>query len=161
MSAVRLVTQLNLVGIFCYAMASKLEFAIRQARIIRKNLLRTGQFPDDLNSACGLASVMLAYKLNDVNTLRMRDNVHWQHVYNVVDRTVVDITATQFWGNSNPIGMTYPSGAPRHGVYISKKYLDFHNPISGRGMSVYRFIAQDWEYKHQSFRRIIDNWIKL
>lgn len=134
-----------------------LKLAIAEAKKIRANLLRFGDFGPYLEGACGLASLMLAHRLQDVFSLRIIDNGNCSHVFNVINGTIIDITATQF---SQSFFGPCP-GAPKRGVYVSKKPLSVHRPVAGSGMYVYRWIVQDWHYGHRTWDRITNSWIQL
>ncbi len=78
-------------------MGTTLINAIHQARLVRRQLLRTRTGAStDLFNHCGLASLMLAARLGSARSLRAVEREFGTHVWNVVEGVNVDITATQF-----------------------------------------------------------------
>lgn len=140
---------------------NRLQEAVAYAKTIRKNLLKSKDYSPYLHGACGIASITLAYKLNDIKTLRLKDAGKWQHVYNVVDGVIIDITATQFYADAAQFWSYYASSKcdyPKRGLYISKNKLGCHYPVHDRGASVYKYIVEDWYYEHRGLDKIIKNW---
>jgi len=76
-------------------MTRALATAIRESRRIRRNLVRARE-DRYLSGDCGLASTLLAAAIRSPESLRCVDGGSGWHAYNVVDGTIIDITATQF-----------------------------------------------------------------
>lgn len=130
------------------ALMSRLEFAIVEAKRIRRNLQRRYV---DLAGMCGVASVYLADALDDLSTLRLRCGTLFWHAYNVVDGVVIDITATQF--ND---AFWWPDAIRRdlRGVLVTRERQWFHTPIAGRGQRVVAFLDADYS-DDRRFQRIV------
>lgn len=95
---------------------------------------------DTLEGACGLASVLLCIAIDDRDLKSLR-GTHG-HVWNVFDRTVVDITATQF-DCVDPKNLV-------HGVYVSTKSQEFHrSPYIRRGKEQFNRMLRDKWYDAQ------------
>lgn len=113
-----------------------LRDAITEARKIRKYLVSKKKFKThkDLMGDCGFASIMLAVALDDISILRCRPN----HAWNIVEHTIIDITATQF---------NYLFTSKIRGVYIGIP-LNVHLGL-GRiksGLKAYRAITRTWGF---------------
>ena len=132
---------------------ARLERAVREARRIRKNLVRL-RGAIDLGGDCGLASLLLADALADVGTLRHTEDAYGMctpHVWNVVDGVIIDITATQFNDSfeSNDAGEP-----PVFGVLITRTPRIYHRPVAGRGRQTLAYLSDvDW-YEDQDHRRL-------
>jgi hypothetical protein len=111
-----------------------LDKAIREARRIRRNLVRV-RGDRDLEGDCGLASVLLASAIGKPQSLRALTNSWNSHVWNVVDGTIVDITATQFTADVNFIA---------RGVLVTRTPRGFHRGNVARGNAVLRHVMQGW-----------------
>jgi hypothetical protein len=118
--------------------------AIQIARKIRRDLLRTAD-NRALHGDCGLASVRLAVELGLPDSLRFGVFMKWEkyagrrgrrpheHAWNVVDGTIIDITATQF--ASLPAIYVVP-------VVETDRYVE-----QKRGMTAARGMF-NWDYPH-------------
>lgn len=124
---------------------ARLERAVCEARRIRKNLVRLRR-DTDLGGDCGLASVLLADALCDVNSLRHTADIFGRyctpHVWNEIDGVVVDVTATQF----NDSSESDDAGeAPVFGVLVTRTPRIYHGPIAGRGRQTLAYLfAMSW-----------------
>lgn len=138
-----------------------LDNAIKQAKRIRRNLLRLChphsdeklyKFPHGLAGACGLASILLAIDLNDVSILRGKAG----HAWVVVSGHIIDITATQF----NHVG-TY-NCKPIKGVLVTKTPRAFYKPVEHSGMDTYLAVVnQNW-YTNDDYgkwQQVADYWL--
>ena len=133
---------------------ARLERAVREARRIRKNLIRL-RGDTDLGGDCGLASLLLADALGDVATLRHTEDAYGRsctpHVWNVVDGVIIDITATQFNDNLESDDAGEP---PVFGVLVTRSPRVYHRPIAGRGRQTFAYLTEvDW-YQDQDHRRL-------
>ena len=133
---------------------ARLERAVREARRIRKNLVRL-RGETDLGGDCGLASLLLADALGDVGTLRHTEDMFGRfcvpHVWNVVDGVIIDITATQFNDNLESDDAGEP---PVFGVLVTRSPRVYHRPIAGRGRQTFAYLTEvDW-YQDQDHRRL-------
>ena len=120
-------------------MSPQLEHAIREARRIRNNLMRSDGGWTNLSGRCGLASLLLADALGGPRSLRIVYRSDVMHVWNVVDSVIIDITATQF---------NEPEGAggqePRvHGVLVTKKPRDYHRPVAAWSRLVVQTVVEE------------------
>jgi hypothetical protein len=106
---------------------NSLDFAIAEAKKIRRNLLRSTlpSWPTDLLEACGLASVLLSIALDDVRTLRFRPG----HCWNRIGRTIIDITATQFNRDKQYKAV--------RGVLVTNRPRSYHEGRVLKGMNAY------------------------
>jgi hypothetical protein len=88
---------------------NRLDRAIAAARAVRTELLRSDpRRPRDLLGQCGLAAIQIAVAIGAPRSLRLgffmnrttfmgrRGRYPHVHAWNVVDNTIVDVTATQF-----------------------------------------------------------------
>lgn len=127
----------------------KVDKAIRAARRIRRNLIKSGQWSTDLGGACGLASILLSIAVNDVGILRRRRD----HVWTEVNKVIIDITATQFSTEEDLV----------RGVLISKhRTRSYHKNIIERGLTVYLSIVNhNWYTKrdHPRWGWISEYWL--
>lgn len=137
-----------------------LEEAVEEAKRVRRNLLRLyhayeekkPKFPYGLAGACGLASILLAIKLDDHSILRGRPG----HMWTLVKGHIIDITATQF----NSLG-TYEC-EPIRGVLVTKTPKSFHRPMTLRGLEAYKSVVnENWYSKddYSRWRQIADHWL--
>ena len=133
---------------------ARLALAVREARRIRKNLVRQrGEI--DLGGDCGLASLLLADAIADVSTLRHTEDAYGRfctpHVWNEVDGVIVDVTATQFNDSAESNDAGEP---PVFGVLVAKEPRLYHRPIAGRGRQTLAYLSEtDW-YEDQDHRRL-------
>lgn len=133
---------------------TKLERAIREARRVRRNLVRL-RGETDLGGDCGLASILLADAIGDVNTLRHTADTRGRHctphVWNVVDGVILDVTATQF----NDCMESDDAGEPAvFGVLVTRTPRVYHRPVAGRGRETFTYLFDvDW-YEDQDHRRL-------
>ena len=135
-----------------------LEDAIAEARRIRRNLLRMRSWKImDLAGACGLASVMLSIAVNDVSILRYGEAKLYGegHVWAVVGRTIIDITASQF---------NQPDEEEDNirGVLIDETPRRFHPSALKSGIDVYLMIVNGrWytEKDHPDWGWISEYWL--
>jgi hypothetical protein len=127
--------------------SSALEHAVRQARRIRRNLVRL-RGDNELGGDCGLASLLLADALGSTRSLRYTDNASYRHVWHVVDGAIIDITATQF---NAPFEANEDTGAPVFGVLVTRKPRSYHRPVVGWGRAALHYV--DW-YDDQDHRRL-------
>lgn len=133
---------------------ARLERAVREARRIRKNLVRLrGEI--DLGGDCGLASILLADALGDVRTLRHTEDAYGRfctpHVWNVIDSVIIDVTATQFNDSFESDDAGEP---PVFGVLVTKAPRIYHRPVAGRGRQTLVYLFEvDW-YEDQDHRRL-------
>lgn len=124
---------------------TRLQIAVREARRIRRNLVRL-RGETDLGGDCGLASVLLADVIGDVGCLRhtpdIRGRFDTPHAWNEIDGVVVDITATQF----NDSMRSDDAGEPAvFGVLVTRVPRVYHMPIEGRGRQTLGYLAEvDW-----------------
>lgn len=134
---------------------SSLELALREARRVRRNLVR--QRRDlELAGACGLASVLLAGAIGDVDTLR--HTVDTPHVWNKVEGVIVDVTATQFnyCKERVDVGESFVRG-----VLVTRVPRIYHQPVAGRGRQTLAYLSDvDW-YEGQEYRRFCSAIEKL
>ena len=127
------------------AVTARLARAVREARRIRKNLMRARK-ETDLGGDCGYASVLLADALCDVDSLRHTVDIIGRyctpHVWNEIDGVVVDVTATQFNDNSE----REDAGDPTvRGVLVTPVPRIYHGPIAGRGRKTLTYLIEmDW-----------------
>ena len=133
---------------------ARLERAVREARRIRKNLVRL-RGETDLGGDCGLASLLLADALADVGTLRHTEDAYGRfcapHVWNEVDGVIIDITATQFNDSSESDDAGEP---PVFGVLVTREPRLYHRPVAGRGRQTLAYLSDvDW-YEDQDHRRL-------
>lgn len=135
-------------------MTDHLERAVREARRIRKNLVRL-RGDTDLGGDCGLASLLLADALGDVATLRHTEDAYGRfctpHVWNVVDGVIIDITATQFNDNAESNDAGEP---PVFGVLVTRQQRVYHRPVAGRGRQTLKYLTDVGWYKNQGHRRL-------
>lgn len=79
---------------------TKLEKALKEAKVIRKELQSLGEYPKNLGGACGHAAAILCYRLKDARALRGGDfvsnNQSGGHWWTEIQGFIVDPTATQF-----------------------------------------------------------------
>ena len=135
-------------------MSARLQIAVREARRIRRNLVRLRK-EIDLGGDCGLASILLADALGDVGTLRHTGDIHGHfdapHVWNEIAGVIVDITATQF----NDSMASDAAGEPAVlGALITRQPRVYHRPIAGRGRQTLAYLSEvDW-YEDQDHRRL-------
>jgi hypothetical protein len=133
---------------------TRLDRAVREARRIRRNLVRK-RGETDLGGDCGLASILLADALAGVGTLRHTEDIRGRfdtpHVWNEVDGVIIDITATQF----NDSMRSDDAGEPAvFGVLVTRKPRVYHRPIAGRGRQTLAYLFDvDW-YEDQDHRRL-------
>lgn len=136
-------------------MNETLSRAIREARRIRKNLVRL-RYETDLGGDCGLASILLADALADVGTLRHTEDMFGRHctphVWNVVDGVIIDITATQFNDSMESDDACEPAV---FGVLITKNPRVYHRPVSGRGRRTLAYLSEANWYEDQDHRRLL------
>jgi len=135
-------------------MTAHLERAVREARRIRRNLVRL-RGETDLGGDCGLASLLLADALADVGILRHTDDTRGRfctpHVWAEVDNVIVDITATQFNDSSECDDAGEP---PVFGVLVTREPRLYHRPVAGRGRQTLAYLTDvDW-YEDQDHRRL-------
>lgn len=135
-------------------MTTRLERAIREARRIRKNLVRL-RGETDLGGDCGLASLLLADAIADVRILRHTEDTFGRfcapHVWTSIDGVIVDITATQFNDNLETEDAGEP---PVLGVLVSRSPRVYHRPVAGRGRQTFTYLTEvDW-YQDQGHRRL-------
>jgi hypothetical protein len=135
-------------------MIPHLERAVREARRIRKNLVRL-RGETDLGGDCGLASLLLADAIADVGILRHTDDTYGRfctpHVWTEVDGMIIDITATQFNDSSECDDAGEP---PVFGVLVTPTPRLYHRPIAGRGRQTLAYLTDvDW-YEDQDHRRL-------
>lgn len=127
---------------------TELGRAIVEARRIRRLLLRLAaknESDPDLGGYCLLASILLATRLRNARTLRYAAQGPWVHVFNVVQGTVVDITATQFNDESD---------VRVRGVLVTPKRYWYHRPIAGSfRATVNLFLRERW-YDRREYPRI-------
>ena len=132
-------------------MTARLERAVREARRIRKNLVRL-RGETDLGGDCGLASLLLADAIADVSILRhTQDSIGrfcTPHVWTAVDGVIIDITATQFNDNLERAGEP-----PVFGVLVTKAPRVYHRPVAGRGRQTLAYLSEvDWYEDHRRGR---------
>lgn len=132
--------------------AAKLAHAIREARRIRRNLVRMRR-ETNLAGDCGLASILLAEALCDVGTLRHTEEATWRfcapHVWNQIGRVIIDVTATQF----NDSSESNDAGEPAvFGVLVTRIPRVYHRPIAGRGRQTLSYLFDVNWYEDQDHR---------
>ncbi len=133
---------------------TKLARAIREARRVRRNLVRL-RGETDLGGDCGLASILLADAISDVGSLRHTADTRGRHctphVWNEVAGVIVDVTATQF----NDCVESDDAGEPAvFGVLVTRTPRVYHRPIAGRGRQTLAYLFDvDW-YEDQDHRRL-------
>jgi hypothetical protein len=133
---------------------TRLDRAIREARRIRRNLVRK-RGETDLGGDCGLASILLADALADVGTLRHTEDIRGRfdtpHVWNEIAGVIVDVTATQF----NDSMRSDDAGEPAvFGVLVTRKPRVYHRPIAGRGRQTLAYLFDVNWYEDQDHRRL-------
>jgi hypothetical protein len=131
-----------------------LEFAIKEARKIRRNLLRNSKWRYlDLGGACGLASILLSIALNDVRILRYGDlSLGGGHAWTVVKGTIIDITASQFNRKEDFV----------RGVLVTNTPKSYHLSQSKTGRAVHNLIVNGKWYKekdHRNWEKISEHWL--
>lgn len=136
------------------AIDTKLQHAIREARRIRRNLVRLRR-ETDLGGDCGLASILLADALGDVGTLRHTEDMFGRfcspHVWNVVCGVIIDITATQF----NDSSESDDAGEPAvFGVLVTRQPRVYHRPVAGHGPQTLAYLFDANWYEDQDHRRL-------
>jgi hypothetical protein len=135
-------------------LGTNLETAIREARRIRRNLVRL-RGDTDLGGDCGLASILLADALGDTASLRgVADQCAdpcMSHIWNVIDGVIIDITATQF---NDYIESDRAGEPPVFGVLVTKKPRLYHRPVQFRGRRVLDYLLEEAWYEDRSRRRI-------
>lgn len=143
---------------------ARLEHAVREARRIRKNLVRL-RGDTDLGGDCGLASLLLADAIADVSILRHTDDSRGRfctpHVWTAVDGVIVDITATQFNDNLASDDAGEP---PVFGVLVTKGPRVYHRPIAGRGRQTLAYLTEvDWyeDQDHRQLRAVMERLRKI
>lgn len=135
-------------------MSPRVQIAIREARRIRRNLVRL-RGDSDLGGDCGLASLLLADALHDVGSLRHTvqtfDSLCAPHVWNVVDSVILDITATQFNDNDecDDAGESVVCG-----VLVTRQPRVYHRPVAGRGRKTLAYILETSWYEGQDQRHV-------
>jgi hypothetical protein len=132
----------------------KLQIAIREARRIRRNLVRL-RGETELGGDCGLASILLADAIGDVDTLRHTADTRGRfcapHVWNEIGGVIVDVTATQFNDSSE---REDAGEAIVVGVLVTREPRVYHRPIAGRGRQTLAYLFDvDW-YEDQDHRRL-------
>jgi hypothetical protein len=131
----------------------KLARAVREARRIRRNLVRLRR-DIDLGGDCGLASILLADALADASILRHTTDMFGccsTHVWTVIDGVIIDITATQFNDSFESDAAGEP---PVFGVLVTKKPRAYHMPISGRGRRTLAYLDDANWYEDQDHVRL-------
>lgn len=133
---------------------TKLKHAIREARRIRRNLVRLRR-EIDLGGDCGLASILLADALGDVGTLRHTEDAYGRHctphVWNAVSGIIIDITATQF----NDSFEGDDAGEPAvFGVLVTRQPRVYHRQVTGRGRQTLAYLSEVNWYEDQDHRRL-------
>jgi hypothetical protein len=131
-----------------------LEFAIKEARKVRRNLLRNSKWRYmDLGGACGLASILLSIAVNDVSILRYADLPSGGgHVWTVVKDTIVDVTASQFNQEDDFV----------RGVLVTDIPKSYHPLPSKTGVSVHRLVVNKKWYRekdHHNWEKISEHWL--
>jgi hypothetical protein len=129
---------------------TRLEYAIEQARRIRRNLVRKRQ-ETDLGGDCGLASIFLADALGSVSSLRHTDDA-FVHVWNEVEGFILDITATQF---NDSFECDTAGEPPVLGVLVTREPRIYHRPVTTRGDRTLRYLFETAWYEgadHQLLR---------
>jgi hypothetical protein len=131
-----------------------LDLAVREARRIRRNLVRLRR-DTDLGGDCGLASLLLADALGSPASLRgIKDTCPvpcMPHVWNVIDGVIVDITATQF---NDSFACDDAGEPPVFGVLVTKKPRLYHRPVQFRGRQVLNYLLREGWYEDQAYRRL-------
>lgn len=121
--------------------AGEVARALEYARRIRKRLVASRPVAfKNLAGDCGLASVMLAVRLNDPSSLRACED----HVWNEIGGTVIDITATQFCSKIR-------------GVYVGER-RDFHQRIIATGLAAYREVVEWGAYEDEACWQKLSNY---
>lgn len=133
-----------------------LKTAIREARRIRRNLLRIRKWHEmDLAGSCGLASVLLSIALKDFGILRYADlSLGGGHVWTQVGDTIIDITASQFNSEKRDINV--------RGVLITKTPYSFHETPKHIGLDVYLLIINKPWYTTKDYsrwREVSEYWL--
>lgn len=137
------------------AESDKIKLAIKEARRIRRNLMRSrGRYwkTGELAGSCGLASILLSIAIRDVKILRGSVD----HVWAEIDKTIIDITATQF----NHI-YTNKSKLIK-GVLVTKKPRGYHTNILNEGINTYLYVVNgNWYDKrdHPRWGWISEYWM--
>lgn len=114
-----------------------LRHAVREAQAIRRRLVRWRR-SSDLGGDCAIASLLLAAAIGDVACLRHHDLKlrHWSpHVWNEIDGTIVDITATQF----NDLDEWQPYV---RGVLVTTQPRIYHGYVSGSGIQTLSYLTR-------------------
>jgi hypothetical protein len=138
-------------------MSARLERAVREARRIRKNLVRL-RGETDLGGDCGLASLLLADAIADVGTLRHTKDSS-PHVWNVIDSVIVDVTATQF---NDSLESDDAGEPPVFGVLITKEPRIYHRPVTGRGRQTLTYLSDmNWYEDHRRLRAVMERLGKI
>ena len=131
-----------------------LDRAIREARRIRRNLVRL-RGDSDLGGDCALASLFLAEALGGPTSLRGTKDLCadpcMPHVWNVIDGVIVDITATQF---NDCLACDRAGEPPVFGVLVTKKPRLYHRPVQYRGRQVLDYLLEEDWYRDQAHRRL-------
>lgn len=114
-----------------------LDLHLLHAKRIRARLLRTAHplHRPGLRHACGLASVLLAEAVGDLESLRLGQPYEkrgW-HAWNVFGDTIVDITASQF-------NLLQRSALNVRGVLVTTLPYHFHANLYHSGVAVVRHI---------------------
>lgn len=133
-------------------LSTDLDRAVREARRIRRNLVRLRR-DTDLGGDCGLASILLADALGSPASLRgTKDRCEdpcMPHVWNVVDGTIIDVTATQFNDSDTCDQAGEP---PTFGVLVTRKPRLYHKPVQFRGRAVVDYLMKEDWYSEQDHR---------
>lgn len=129
--------------------------AVVAARRVRRNLVRW-RGDTDLGGMCGLASLLLAAALRDVDSLRHHaiDVIKWSpHCWNEIDGVIIDVTATQF----NNLSAYEPAV---RGVLVTRQPRIYHQRLSGRGAKTLWYLVDacwyDEEDEERRFNGVVD-----
>lgn len=121
--------------------AAEIVRAVEHARRIRKRLVAARPAAlKNLAGDCGLASIMLAVRLNDPNSLRACED----HAWNEIGNTVIDITATQFCSKIR-------------GVYVGER-RDFHQIVIASGLAAYHEVVGWGTYEKEACWQKLSNY---
>lgn len=132
----------------------KIKIAVKEAKRIRRNLLRrtptwTQGSTSALSGACGLASILLSIAVRNVKILRGGSN----HIWTEVDGTIIDITATQFNFEEEEIV---------RGVLVTKIPRSYHEEVLYKGIDAYlEVVNHNWYDKrdHSKWDWISEYWL--
>lgn len=123
--------------------------AIRNELLMEYVSLEIEDRSDMLIGACGLASVLLSIRLEDVGILRYGNSDSFgHHIWTEVNNVIIDITACQF------NGIRTSTHHKVDGVLVTKFPKPYHSNIRKTGMDVYLMVLNENWYTKEDYT----NW---